>query len=90
MGGVWLCFVARGIGFSDLANRRMRARMSGGVRGGPGNPALLLDSALDAVSLCGSVVWFSEQDSFGGREFAELLFGARCQFEVAGAVVVDE
>jgi len=25
-------------------NRRMRARMSGGVRGGSGNPALLLDS----------------------------------------------
>ncbi|MEV6319104.1 hypothetical protein, partial [Streptomyces sp. NPDC051776] len=24
-------------------NRRMRARMSGGVRGGPGDPALLLD-----------------------------------------------
>lgn len=36
IGRTWVCcsFAGRGIGFNDLANRRMRARMSGVVRGG--------------------------------------------------------
>ena len=36
-------FALHGIAFNDPANRRMRARMYGGVRGGTGNPSRLLD-----------------------------------------------